>query len=86
MSSRRDLIWLITFFLLGETAVALAKLLENGRDTISKSWKWHPTLYEVGTFARKLRKYPAGKQADEQILKVLFAKIAEWKEKMVDEK
>ncbi|MHA1797034.1 MAG: hypothetical protein ACTSVY_01190 [Candidatus Helarchaeota archaeon] len=70
----------------GETAVALAKLLENSRDTISKSWKWHPTLYEVGTFARKLRKYPEGKQADEQILKILFQKIEEWKTKMVDEK
>ena len=70
----------------GETAIALAKLLENGRDTISKSWKWHPTLYEVGTFARKLRKYPEGKQADETVLKVLFQKIEEWKTKMVDEK
>ncbi|NHI92511.1 MAG: hypothetical protein EAX96_08400 [Candidatus Lokiarchaeota archaeon] len=70
----------------GETAIALAKLLENGRDTISKSWKWHPTLYEVGTFARKLRKYPEGKQADESVIKVLFQKIEEWKTKMVDEK
>ena len=70
----------------GEPADALAKIIENGRDTISKSWKWHPQLYEVGTFARKLKKYPPNKAPDQQILKVLFEKIEEWKQKMVEEK
>ncbi|MHA1145735.1 MAG: hypothetical protein ACTSRW_13425 [Candidatus Helarchaeota archaeon] len=70
----------------GESAQALAKIIENGRDTISKSWKWHPLLYEVGTFARKLKKYPPNKAPDQQILKVLYQKIEEWKEKMVEEK
>ena len=39
----------------GADAHSLAKVIENARDTISKSWKWHPSLYELGTFARKLR-------------------------------
>lgn len=70
----------------GVSAQELAKIIENGRDTISKSWKWHPLLYEVGTFARKLKKYPKDKVPDQEILKLLFQKIEEWKTKMVEEK
>ncbi|MFX1450459.1 MAG: hypothetical protein ACFFCM_06440 [Promethearchaeota archaeon] len=69
----------------GEAADALSKIIENARDTISKSWKWHPILYEVGTFARKLKKYPPGKPPDAEIIKLLMEKMAEWKEKMTED-
>ncbi len=68
----------------GTSADALANILENARDTISKSWRWHPALYELGTIARKLRKIPKGQSADAELLKELMLKIKEWLEKMVD--
>jgi hypothetical protein len=68
----------------GASANALAKIIENARDTISKSWKWHPILYEVGTFARKLRKY-GDKTPGQEVLTLLFQKLDEWKDKMVEE-
>ncbi|NVM02353.1 MAG: hypothetical protein HWN67_08450 [Candidatus Helarchaeota archaeon] len=69
----------------GETAGALSKIIENARDTISKSWKWHPILYEVGTFARKLKKYPPEKPPDTEVINLLMKKMEEWKEKMTDD-
>ena len=55
--------------------VGYSKIIENARDTISKSWKWHPILYEVGTFARKLKKYPPGKPPDAEVLSLLMKKM-----------
>ncbi|MHA1377003.1 MAG: hypothetical protein ACTSRG_01350 [Candidatus Helarchaeota archaeon] len=68
----------------GESGNALSRIIENARDTISKSWKWHPLLYEVGTFARKLKKF-ADKPIGDEVLKLLLQKLDEWKEKMVEE-
>ncbi|MHA1298946.1 MAG: hypothetical protein ACTSO9_05820 [Candidatus Helarchaeota archaeon] len=68
----------------GESGEALSRIIENARDTISKSWKWHPILYEVGTFARKIKKL-GPKPINDEIMKLLLTKIEEWKEKMVDE-
>jgi hypothetical protein len=68
----------------GADAHALANIMENARDTISKSWRWHPALYELGTFARKLRKIPKGQPPDSSLLNNLMQKIKEWSEKMVD--
>ncbi|NVM55715.1 MAG: hypothetical protein HWN66_18595 [Candidatus Helarchaeota archaeon] len=68
----------------GADGHALAKIMENARDTISKSWRWHPALYELGTFARKLRKLPKGQEPDGNLLNTLMQKINEWLEKMVD--
>ena len=69
----------------GADAHSLAKVIENARDTISKSWKWHPSLYELGTFARKLRtNFKASELPSQEIVQLLMQKIKEWKIKMVE--
>lgn len=66
----------------GESAEALSKHIENARDTIAKSWKWHPALLELGTFARKLKKLPPKKPPSPDLIKILLEKLEEWKAKM----
>ncbi|MFX1295913.1 MAG: hypothetical protein ACFFD2_13815 [Promethearchaeota archaeon] len=68
----------------GADAHELANSLKNARDIISKSWRSHPVLYELGTFARKLRKIPKGQSPSSDLLNILIQKIKEWTEKMVD--
>ncbi len=66
----------------GESAEALSKHIENARDTIAKSWKWHPALLELGTFARKLKKLPPKNPPSPDLIKILLEKLEEWKAKM----
>ncbi|MHC1591074.1 MAG: hypothetical protein ACXQS8_03240, partial [Candidatus Helarchaeales archaeon] len=60
----------------------LARFLEFIRDKIVKIFKFHPALYELGTFARKIKKYPAGVPLDEDIRRLLEDKITEWKKRI----
>ena len=67
---------------LGMNVQALAREMENTRDEIVKIYKFHPTLYELGTFARKLKKYPENLTLDEDLRNLLFDKINEWKKRL----
>ncbi len=57
--------------------------MENVRDEIVKIYKFHPALYELGTFARKLKKYPGKEYLDPDLSSLLTDKINEWKKRLV---
>ncbi len=63
-------------------AVKFAALMEEVRDEIVRIYKFHPAIYELGTFARKLRKYPQNMKIDPDVLTMLFDKIEEWKRRI----
>ena len=63
----------------GITGVALAAEMEQIRDTIVKVFRWHPALYELATFARRLKKIPEGTGLDVENLQLLVEKVEEWK-------
>ena len=63
-------------------AIEFAKILEQIRDEIVRIYKFHPALYELGTFARKLKKYPQNMKIDPDIISLLFDKVEEWKRRM----
>ncbi|MHA1144389.1 MAG: coiled-coil domain-containing protein [Candidatus Helarchaeota archaeon] len=60
----------------------LARFLEFIRDKIVKVFKFHPALYELGTFARKIKKYPVAAPLDDDIKNLLEDKITEWKKRI----
>ncbi|MFX1451930.1 MAG: hypothetical protein ACFFCM_13875 [Promethearchaeota archaeon] len=60
-------------------AVKFADYMEFVRDEIVRIYKFHPAIYELGTFARKLKKYPQNMKMDPDIIALLFDKINEWK-------
>ncbi|HUY01331.1 MAG TPA: hypothetical protein VMV49_17350 [Candidatus Deferrimicrobium sp.] len=66
----------------GITAVQLANEMEQTRDTIVKIFRWHPALYELATFARRLKKYPEAAGLDTEILELLLEKVEEWKNRV----
>jgi hypothetical protein len=66
----------------GITATQLANEMEQTRDTIVKIFRWHPALYELATFARRLKKYPEGAGLDKEILELLLEKVDEWKNRV----
>ncbi|MBD3228865.1 MAG: hypothetical protein GF329_11820 [Candidatus Lokiarchaeota archaeon] len=66
----------------GLTAQQMATLMENTRDKIVKIYKWHPTLYELATRARKLKKYGAEDPIDSETYQLLLEKVQEWKERI----
>ncbi|MHA1269412.1 MAG: hypothetical protein ACTSPY_06445 [Candidatus Helarchaeota archaeon] len=69
----------------GADAHSLAKVIENAKDTISKSWKWHPSLFELGTFARRLRNnFKESELPSQEIIQLLMQKIEDWKNKMAE--
>lgn len=61
----------------GIAAVAMADILDQAREIISQNSKWTPAVYEIGKFARKLRKDNAVLSENE--CTDLSKKIAEWK-------
>ncbi|MHA1378031.1 MAG: hypothetical protein ACTSRG_06580 [Candidatus Helarchaeota archaeon] len=63
-------------------AVKFAALMEQTRDEIVRIYKFHPAIYELGTFARKLKKYPKNMKIDPDVLTLLFDKIEEWKRRI----
>ena len=66
----------------GITALQLANEMEQTRDTIVKIFRWHPALYELATFARRLKKSPEGVAVDADLLKLLLEKTEEWKNRI----
>ena len=63
-------------------AVKFADYMEFVRDEIVRIYKFHPAIYELGTFARKLKKYPQNMKMDPDIIALLFDKIDEWKQRI----
>ncbi|MHA1300731.1 MAG: hypothetical protein ACTSO9_15045 [Candidatus Helarchaeota archaeon] len=63
-------------------AVKFAAMMEQVRDEIVRIYKFHPAIYELGTFARKLKKYPQNMKIDPDVLTLLFDKIEEWKRRI----
>ena len=64
------------------TATQLASEMEQVRDTIVKIFRWHPALYELATFARRLKKFPEGAALDNETKALLLEKIEEWKNRV----
>ncbi len=64
------------------TANELSTEMEQTRDTIVKNFRWHPALYELATFARRLKKYPVGAGVDTELQNLLLEKIDEWKKRI----
>ena len=56
--------------------------MEQTRDVIVKIFRWHPALYELATFARRLKKFPEGDALDAETLELLLEKIDEWKNRI----
>jgi uncharacterized protein YoxC len=66
----------------GLSGPQIAGEMEQVRDTIVKIFRWHPALYELATFARRLKKAPAGTAADAATVNLLLEKINEWKNRI----
>jgi hypothetical protein len=64
------------------TAIVLANEMEQTRDAIVKIFRWHPALYELATFARRLKKYPEGAPLDNETRALLLEKVEEWKNRI----
>lgn len=64
------------------TANQIANEMEAIRDEIVKIFRWHPTLYELATFARRLKKASAGAPLDAETKQLLPEKIDEWKSRI----
>ncbi len=56
--------------------------MEQIRDTIVKIFRWHPALYELATFARRLKKSPEGTGLDAETQSLLIEKVDEWKNRI----
>jgi len=66
----------------GLSGSQLAGEMEQIRDTIVKVYRWHPALYELATFARRLKKSPEGTTPDVATINLLIEKIEEWKKRI----
>jgi hypothetical protein len=66
----------------GINAIQLANEMEQTRDAIVKIFRWHPALYELATFARRLKKYAEGAPLDNETKTSLLEKVEEWKNRI----
>jgi len=66
----------------GISASQLANEMEQTRDAIVKIFRWHPALYELATFARRLKKYAEGAPLDNETRTLLLEKVEEWKNRI----
>jgi len=62
------------------TANELASEMEQIRDAIVKIFRWHPALYELATFARRLKKLQG--RIDNETKTLLLEKVEEWKNRV----
>lgn len=67
----------------GMAAVQLGTEMEQIRNRIVEIFEWHPTLFELAAFARRLKKSPPTEGIDPETLHLLLEKIASWKERIV---
>lgn len=62
----------------------LAEIMNHARDEIIKVYKWHPVLYELASFSRRIEKMPEG-PLDTEITSLLLEKIEDWKNRISGE-
>ncbi|NVM02892.1 MAG: hypothetical protein HWN67_11180 [Candidatus Helarchaeota archaeon] len=66
------------------TANELANAMNTARENIIKVFKWHPVLYELASFSRRIQKMPEG-PLDAEITSLLLEKIEDWKNRISGE-
>ena len=67
----------------GLTAPQLADEMEQIRNQIVEVFEWHPTLFELAAFARRIKKGPANTPIDPQTVQLLIEKIEAWKRRIL---
>jgi len=68
----------------GVSAKELYTIMNNARDSIIKVYKWHPVLYELASFSRRIQKIPESQQLDNEISSLLIDKINDWKMRITE--
>ncbi|MHA1229514.1 MAG: hypothetical protein ACTSRP_03110 [Candidatus Helarchaeota archaeon] len=66
----------------GMLANQLGQYMDEVRDKITNLYKWHPTLYELASHARKLKKLGPEDPVDADTYQLLLEKIQEWKRRI----
>lgn len=67
------------------SAKELFDLMNQARDSIIKVYRWHPVLYELASFARRVQKLSEDQPLDNEISTLLIEKINDWKNRIVEE-
>ncbi|MFX0133843.1 MAG: hypothetical protein ACFFDN_09370, partial [Candidatus Hodarchaeota archaeon] len=60
----------------------LAEAMNTARENIIKVFKWHPVLYELASFARRIQKMPPDAPLDTEITSLLVEKVEDWKQRI----
>ncbi len=67
----------------GMTAPQLAAEMEQIRNQIVEIFEWHPTLFELAAFARRVKRGPANTPIDPTTLQSLIEKVEAWKQRIL---
>ncbi|MHA1377734.1 MAG: hypothetical protein ACTSRG_05070 [Candidatus Helarchaeota archaeon] len=62
----------------------LATIMDNTRNEIIKVFRWHPVLYELASFSRRIQKLST-KELSADISSLLIEKIQDWKTRISSE-
>ncbi len=61
------------------SAGELFQIMDDARNSIVKVFRWHPVLYELASFSRRISKLPANEPLSVDISSLLIEKITDWK-------
>ncbi|MHA1383753.1 MAG: hypothetical protein ACTSR3_08380 [Candidatus Helarchaeota archaeon] len=64
------------------SARELASIMDNARNQIIKVFRWHPVLYELASFSRRIQKLPGDSPISADISSLLIEKIQDWKKRI----
>ena len=67
----------------GLSAPQLATEMEQIRNQIVEVFEWHPTLFELAAFARRIKNGPPNTPIDPQTVQLLIEKIEAWKQRIL---
>lgn len=67
----------------GLTGIQLAQEMEQIRNKIVEIFQWHPALFELAAFARRLKSQPGEAVLDANSLQNLTEKIQAWKSRII---
>ncbi|NVM53647.1 MAG: hypothetical protein HWN66_08080 [Candidatus Helarchaeota archaeon] len=67
----------------GIAASQLGQVMEQTKNTIVQIFQWHPTMFELAAFARRLQQFPAGSPIDNETLILLAEKVNAWKQRIL---
>ena len=68
----------------GIPAQQLGNEMEQIRNKIVEIFQWHPALFELAAFSRRLKAAPVGTQVDASTLNNLLSQIEDWKKRILD--